>query len=297
MSVVATFEDVRRLARGSVGLVPTMGYLHEGHLSLIREARRASEYVVVSVFVNPLQFGESTDLKTYPRDLDRDVALAVGAGADIVFAPDDSYMYSERPDTMVTMGRVAEGMEGAARPGHFAGVATVVAKLFAGVQSDAAFFGKKDAQQLAVISTMAADLSFPVTIEGCPTVREADGLALSSRNVRLGTTARTAARSLSRGLLEAADVFERGGASAERLKAMVAKQLVDREFDIDVEYVELADARTAQRCEDLAGIQFLATAARVGGVRLIDNVTLDSNTMTADRGVRLTHPSILYGGG
>ena len=297
MSVVDTFEDVRRVANGTVSLVPTMGYLHEGHLSLINEANRTSDFVVVSVFVNPLQFGQPEDLETYPRDLARDVALAVGAGADVIFSPDDSYMYPNRPETTITVGSVAEGMEGSARPGHFEGVATVVAKLLAGVQPDVAFFGKKDAQQLAVISTMANDLSFPVTIEGSSTVREADGLALSSRNVRLGSAARSTARSLSRGLMEAADAFEEGVATVERLKALVVEQLAHGGGDIDVEYVELADTQTAGPSDSLSGTQFLALAARVGGVRLIDNVALDSTTMTTDRGVRLTHPSILYGGG
>jgi len=295
MTVVHSFDEVRRSAVGAVGLVPTMGYLHEGHLSLIREASRHNDTVVVSVFVNPLQFGETRDLNTYPRDIERDLALAVDAGATLVFAPDADYMYPVHPETAVSVGRVAQGMEGEARPDHFAGVATVVAKLFAGVQPDASYFGKKDAQQLAVISTMAADLSFPVTVTGMPIVREADGLALSSRNVRLGTPEREAARALSRGLLSAADAFEAGEGSVDRLRDMADGHMSEVPF-IEVEYIELADVRTAAATDTLAGVQFLATAAQVGDVRLIDNVTFDSTTRTADRGVRLAHPSILYGG-
>lgn len=295
MNLVHTFEDVRRSAVGSVGLVPTMGFLHEGHLSLIREASRRNDTAVVSVFVNPLQFGETRDLSTYPRDLDRDVALAFDAGATVVFAPDTDYMYPDRPATTVTVGRVAEGMEGAARPGHFAGVATVVAKLFAGVQPDASYFGRKDAQQLAVITTMAADLAFPVVVNGLPIVREADGLALSSRNVRLSAGDRGAATALSSGLLAAADAFEAGEESVDRLMDIALRHM-GAVPEISVEYVELADARTAAISDSLAGTQFLASAARVGDVRLIDNVTFDSATKSADRGVRLAHPSILYGG-
>ncbi|MGI9529025.1 MAG: pantoate--beta-alanine ligase, partial [Acidimicrobiia bacterium] len=251
--------------------------------------------VVVSVYVNPLQFGETRDLSTYPRDLDRDVALAFDTGATVVFAPDTGYMYPDRPETTVTVGDVAEGMEGTARPGHFAGVATVVAKLFAGVQPDASYFGRKDAQQLAVITTMAADLSFPVSVQGMPIVRESDGLALSSRNVHLSASDREAATALSAGLLAAADAFEAGDQSVDRIKN-IALGHMGAMPQISVEYVELADTRTATLGDTLAGTQFLATAARIGDVRLIDNVTLDSTTTTADRGVRLADPSILYGG-
>ena len=295
MNLVHTFEDVRSSAVGSVGLVPTMGFLHEGHLSLIREASSRNDTVVVSVFVNPLQFGETRDLSTYPRDLDRDVALAFDAGATVVFAPDTDYMYPHQPETTVTVGKVAEGMEGTARPGHFAGVATVVAKLFAGVQPDASYFGRKDAQQLAVITTMATDLSFPVSVHGMPIVREADGLALSSRNVRLSAGHRGSAAALSAGLLAAADAFEAGEQSVDQIKNIALRHM-DAVPEVSVEYVELADTRTAAIGRIADGVQFLATAARVGDVRLIDNVTLDSETRTVDRGVRLAHPSILYGG-
>lgn len=295
MIIVETFDAVRETAGGSVGLVPTMGFLHEGHLSLIEEATRHHDTVVMSLFVNPLQFGEASDLDRYPRDLDRDVELAGAAGADIVFAPTVDYMYPEPPATTVTVDGVADAMEGATRPGHFAGVATVVAKLFAGVQPNAAFFGRKDAQQLAVVTTMARDLSMPVEVVGLPIVREADGLALSSRNVRLDPDARATATALSRALFRGADLFEAGERSVAVVRDSVRGELLEAGID-RVEYVELADETSAAIASEFSGRQFLATAARVGDVRLIDNVTLDSGTSTTDRGVRLTEPSILYGG-
>ena len=295
MIIVESFDAVRETATGSVGLVPTMGFLHEGHLSLIEEAARNHHTVVMSLFVNPLQFGEASDLDRYPRDLERDVDLAGAAGADIVFAPTVDYMYPEAPATTVTVAGVADAMEGATRPGHFAGVATVVAKLFAGVQPHAAYFGRKDAQQLAVVTTMARDLSMPVDVVGLPIVREADGLALSSRNVRLDPDARTIATALSRALVHGADLFEAGERSVSVVRDSVRSTLVEAGID-RIEYVELADETSAAVASEFSGRQFLATAARVGDVRLIDNVTLDSGTSTADRGVRLTEPSILYGG-
>lgn len=295
MIVVETFDAVREHAVGSVGLVPTMGFLHEGHLSLIEAAAADHGTVVMSLFVNPLQFGEPTDLDTYPRDLGRDVELAARAGAHVVFAPTVDYMYPHPPATSVSVAGVAEAMEGVARPGHFAGVATVVAKLFAGIQPDAAYFGRKDAQQLAVVTTMARDLSMPVDVIGMPIVREEDGLALSSRNVRLDSGSRRTATSLSRGLFRAGDLFEAGERSAAGLLTAVREELAAGGVD-SVEYIEIADVTSAAVADRLEGMQFIATAARVGDVRLIDNVTLDSSSSTADRGIRLTQPSILYGG-
>ncbi|HSG79483.1 MAG TPA: pantoate--beta-alanine ligase, partial [Acidimicrobiia bacterium] len=188
-----------------------MGYLHEGHLALIEAAREGSDTVVVSLFVNPLQFDQASDLARYPRDLERDAALAASAGADILFAPDVTEMYPDEPVTRVRLATLTSTMEGAHRPGHFDGVATVVAKLFAGLRPDRAWFGRKDAQQLVVIGRMAADLSFPVEVVGHPTLREADGLALSSRNVFLSSDEREVALSLSRGLFAAADAVAVGG--------------------------------------------------------------------------------------
>lgn len=295
MKIVHAFDDVRSVSDGRVGLVPTMGFLHEGHLSLIEAARGQNETVVVSVFVNPLQFNEDSDLDEYPRDLDRDAALCETAGADVVFAPDVSHMYPSKQRATVTVGYVAEGMEGAHRPGHFAGVATVVAKLLAGVRPDNAYFGRKDAQQLAVVTTMARDLSFPTRILGLTTVRESDGLALASRNVRIDPGLRESALKLSEALFDAADAFEAGHRGAESLVHIAMDRLaVGR--DLQVDYVEVARAEDARPIATIDTESFLALAAGVGDVRLIDNVHLDPDTGIADRGTRISGPSILYGG-
>ena len=206
MRITKTFAETRASAAGSVGFVPTMGFLHEGHLSLIEAARRESDTVVMSLFVNPLQFDRDEDLTRYPRDLDRDVALATAAGADVVFAPEVDEMYPAEQLTRVIVKGLSDELEGPNRPGHFEGVATVVAKLFAGVRPQRAYFGRKDAQQLAVVRRMAADLSMPVHVVGAPIVREGSGLALSSRNIFLSSDQRNAALGLSRGLMKAADL-------------------------------------------------------------------------------------------
>jgi pantoate--beta-alanine ligase len=271
-------------------MVPTMGYLHEGHLACVAAVRAVSECVLMTLFVNPLQFDDPADLARYPRSRERDLALAASAGVDVVFAPGVEEMYPEPPLTRVTVAEVAADMEGAHRPGHFDGVATVVAKLFAGLRPDSAAFGRKDAQQLAVVKRMATDLSFPVRIVEVPTVRESDGLALSSRNVFI--TDRKAALGLSRGLFLAADASgagERSGPILEEIAGRTASRA-----GAAVEYAELADARTARRIPNLDRTAFLAIAARVGEVRLIDNVVLEPDG-TADRGTRLDGPSILGG--
>ncbi len=295
MKIVHTFDDVRSVSAGSVGLVPTMGFLHEGHMSLIGVASDQNDMVVVSIFVNPMQFNETSDLDAYPRDLDRDAALAERAGADVLFAPDVSHMYPSEQRATVTVARVAQGMEGVYRPGHFAGVATVVAKLLAGVRPDNAYFGRKDAQQLAVVTTMARDLSFPTHIVGLTTVRESDGLALASRNVRLDTDLRESALKLSEALFDAADTFEAGERTTEALVGIAADRLALGR-DLHVDYVEVARAADATPIATIDTESFLALAARVGDVRIIDNVHLDPHTGIADRGTRLIGQSILYGG-
>lgn len=295
MKTVGTFAEVREITSGSVGLVPTMGFLHEGHLSLIEAARDAHDSVVVSLFVNPLQFNESTDLSGYPRDIERDAALAEAAGADVLFAPDVATMYPSKPRTRVEVAGVADTMEGARRPRHFAGVATVVAKLFAGCLPDSAYFGRKDAQQLAVVRTMAADLSFPVEVRGLPIIRESDGLALSSRNIRIEQQDRPDAANLSSALFAAADAFEAGQRSLDALREITRARL-EADQTVDVDYVEIAEAADASIADRLERDVFIAVAGRVGGVRLIDNVLLDPNTERADRGIRLERQSILYGG-
>jgi len=295
MKTVETFADVRALGRGCVGFVPTMGYLHEGHLSLIDAARRECDTVVVSLFVNPLQFGPNEDLALYPRDLDRDADLVEAAGADVLFAPPLEVMYPSDPLTRVTVGEVTKGMEGERRPGHFDGVATVVAKLFAGVVPDRSYFGRKDAQQLVTVRRMVRDLSFPTAIVGAPIVREADGLALSSRNIFLDPRQRSAARSISRGLLAAAAAVTAGERSAREIER-IASATVEEEADIDLDYATLADQDTAAHVASLDRPAFLAVAARVGSTRLVDNIHIDryEGGWLPDVGTQLREPSILY---
>ena len=292
MITVDTFAGARSRVAGTVALVPTMGYLHEGHLSLISAAADLADTTVVSLFVNPTQFGDPADLDIYPRDPSRDAALAEGAGADVLFTPAIEEVYPSAATTVRVDG-VSDEMEGRFRPGHFEGVATVVAKLFGGIQPDIALFGKKDAQQLAVIRTMTSDLRLPVRVLGRPTVREEDGLALSSRNKNIAPEYRRDARSLSQALFAAADCFEEGDRDAGSLIEATAGVL--RGYpSVTVEYVELADAFTARQVSSAESDSFLAVAAVVGGVRLIDNVAFDMEHNEVDRGVTLDRPSILY---
>jgi pantoate--beta-alanine ligase len=294
MITVGTFADVRIASSGRVGLVPTMGYLHEGHLALVREAVAASDTVVASIFVNPLQFGPNDDLSRYPRDLARDQKLAERAGVDVLFVPTVDEMYPEPPRTELRVAGLTDHLEGARRPGHFEGVAIVVAKLFAGVRPDRAFFGRKDAQQVAVVRQMAADLSFPVEVVGVSTVREADGLALSSRNKFLKAGDRRAATALSRGLFAAATAAEAGERDGAVLEAIVAEE-VTATAGATLEYAALADAATVQALTMLTTDAFLAVAARVGETRLIDNVafSVGVDSITVDRGEQLPGPSVL----
>jgi len=294
MRIVETFAEVRALRAGITGLVPTMGYLHEGHLSLVRIARERSDTVMASLFVNPMQFDEQSDLDCYPRALDRDAALLEEAGCDVLFAPDVDEVYPITPLARVTVEGLTDTMEGAQRPGHFDGVATVVAKLFAGMQPDLAIFGRKDAQQFVVVARVAADLSLPVEVIGGPTLREADGLALSSRNVFLSVKERQAALGISRGLMAVADAAAAGERTAAVLEGLVIEEM-SRE-SLEVEYAELADAADTTRMLVLDRPAFLAVAARSGKTRLIDNVWLNPDG-TADRGAMLEDPSVLYRGG
>jgi pantoate--beta-alanine ligase len=287
MEIATTFAAARSAVHGTTVVVPTMGSLHAGHLSLVERARRLGDSVVVTVFVNPLQFDDAGDLARYPRSLDRDAELAARAGADVVFAPDDEEMYPVPPLTRVVVGGVTDRMEGAHRPGHFEGVATVVTKLLAGLRPDVAVFGRKDAQQLAVVRVLVRDLSLPVEIVAGSTVRDPDGLALSSRNAGLEPSDRAAAVAISRGLFAAADLVEAGERDALVLEKLVESTLA--EAGIRPDYTELADQATAERLTVLAQPAFLAVAARVGGVRLIDNVAFDEeqHRFTADRGIAL----------
>jgi len=275
-----------------------MGFLHEGHLSLIEAARGDCDTVVMSLFVNPLQFDRTDDLDCYPRDLERDAALAADAGVDVVFAPALDEMYPRPQRTTVTVAGLTDEMEGPRRPGHFEGVATVVAKLFAGVRPERAYFGRKDAQQLAIVRRLAADLSFPVNVIGRPIVREADGLALSSRNIFLRPEEHRAALSLSRGLQSAADAVEAGGERAAATLTREVRAAVTGEPGLRLEYVALADQDDVALLDVLDRPAFLALAAWVGETRLIDNIHFDpvDGGYVADRGRPLSGGSVLYRG-
>jgi pantoate--beta-alanine ligase len=248
-----------------VGLVPTMGALHSGHLSLIESARRENDVVVVSIFVNPIQFGPGEDFARYPRDPAHDEDLLSGAGVDAVYRPTVEVMYPPGSSTRVHVSGVADPLEGAARPGHFVGVATVVSKLFTAVEPDRAYFGQKDAQQVAVVKRLARDLDFPVEICVCPTVREPDGLALSSRNAYLSTVERAAAVCLSSALRLATAAYARGERNPEQLRETLCRRL-DAEPLARVEYAEVVDPETFRPPGSLAVL-----AARIGATRLIDN--------------------------
>jgi len=275
-----------------------MGFLHEGHLSLIEMARDGSDTVVVSLFVNPLQFDREDDLCGYPRDLERDVELAEATGADIVFAPEVDEMYPQQQLTRVNVTGLSDELEGPNRPGHFEGVATVVAKLLAGIQPDLSYFGRKDAQQMAIVRRMASDLSFPGKIVGGPIIRESDGLALSSRNILLSADERNAALALSRGLSLAADLVEAGERDVAAIGALVLAE-IDAQSQLDVEYVTMAGQDLVQPLGSLDRPAFLALAAWAGKTRLIDNVHFDAtdDVFVADRGIRLEDASVLYGRG
>ena len=248
-----------------VGLVPTMGALHAGHRSLIAAARGENDIVVVSIFVNPIQFGPGEDFARYPRDPAHDEDLLGGAGVDAVYRPSVEVMYSPGSSTRVHVSGVADPLEGAARPGHFDGVATVVSKLFVAVEPDRAYFGQKDAQQAAVVRRLARDLDFPVEIRVCPTVREPDGLALSSRNGYLGSDERRAAVSLSSALRLAADAYAAGERRPEQLRRMLCGR-IEAESLARVEYAEVVDPETFTPPGTLAVL-----AVRIGKTRLIDN--------------------------
>ena len=262
--------EAARAAGRTVGFVPTMGYLHDGHASLVRRAAAECDVVAVSVFVNPLQFAPTEDLGAYPRDLERDVALAQACGAHIVFSPSTEKMYPEPMVTTVSVASVSEGLEGARRPSHFAGVATVVAKLFALAGPCRAYFGEKDFQQLAVIRRLVRDLSFPVDVVGCPTVREPDGLAMSSRNVYLTGDERAAATVLYRALNEGVGLVEVGERDPAVIRARM-HTIIEAEPRAALDYAEVVRAGDLSLPDTLSGELRLLVAARFGRARLIDN--------------------------
>ena len=276
MKALRTIAETRAAldeAPRPVGLVPTMGALHEGHLSLVEAARERSKTVVMSIFVNPLQFGPNEDFARYPRSEEKDVAAAEAAGVDFLFMPSVKEMYPEDRSTAVHVSGVTERFEGAVRPGHFDGVATVVAKLFGIVGPEFAYFGQKDAQQLAVIRRMTADLSIPVEVVGCETVREADGLALSSRNVYLSDDERRRSLSLWAALQAGAEALREGSDVAEAEERMT--RVLAAETDA-VDYAAVVDPDTFEQARP-GGRQLLIVAARLGSTRLIDNLLVEEN--------------------
>lgn len=276
MILVPTVRRMQKISqdwrkRGlSVGLVPTMGYLHEGHLSLIKRARRDCDRVIVSIFVNPLQFGPTEDFERYPRDMKRDRALCLHAGVDGLFVPSDKEMYPDGFQTCLEVEKLSQGLEGVARPGHFRGVVTVVSKLFNACLPDVVYFGQKDYQQAAVIRQLAADLNFPVKIVVCPTVRERSGLAASSRNSYLSESERREAAVLYQALLRGAEKWK-AGFPPEEVFRIVADYIKNRSR-FEVEYVEASDPKTLLPVRELGRPVVLSLAARLGKVRLIDNV-------------------------
>ncbi len=271
---IPEFRAARAALQGRVGLVPTMGYLHEGHLALVRQAVAENDHVAVSIFVNPTQFGPTEDFNSYPRDPERDLQLLREAGGALVFMPPVSEMYPPGFQTYVEVTGVSQGLEGARRPGHFRGVATVVAKLFNIVQPDRAYFGQKDAQQVAVIQRMVADLAMPLQIVVVPTVRAADGLALSSRNSYLTPEQRQAAPVLYRALMAAKALFDSGNKSPEALRQAMC-DVLNSEPLAQVDYVSAADASTLVELDSPTDRPILLSmAVRIGRTRLIDNLVL-----------------------
>jgi pantoate--beta-alanine ligase len=278
MSIVKEIGDLRRarsLLQAPVGLVPTMGFLHDGHLALVRRARQECASVAVSIFVNPAQFGPSEDLSRYPRNLERDLSLLEPLGVDLVWTPTPEIMYPAGFQTWVTVENLTLPLEGAVRPGHFRGVITVVAKLFNVLQPQMAYFGQKDAQQAAVIRRMARDLDFPLEIVICPTVREADGLAMSSRNAYLDPDERRAATVLFRALTAVQAAHREGERDAENLRR-IAREIVATEPLAQLQYVSCADYDTLEELDTAAGKALLSMAVYVGKTRLIDNFVLET---------------------
>lgn len=277
MRVIGSKDEMRRACRESprqVGLVPTMGALHDGHLSLVDRARADSSTVAVSIFVNPTQFGEGEDFSQYPRDLDADLDLLSQRGVDLAFVPDITEIYPPGFDTWVDVGPIADRLEGAARPGHFRGVATVVAKLFGIVQPDRAYFGQKDGQQTVVVRKLVRDLDMGLEIVVMPTVREANGLAMSSRNSRLDPGQRRAAATVYRALSAGLDLWQEGETDAARITGSVRRTLAEEPLLGAVDYVSLADMVTLGELDRAVPGAMLSTAVHLSPIRLIDNVIL-----------------------
>ncbi|WP_350342722.1 pantoate--beta-alanine ligase [Proteinivorax tanatarense] len=274
VSDMQAFSKKEKLHGKKIGFVPTMGFLHKGHLSLVEEARSQNEIVVVSIFVNPTQFGEGEDFDIYPKNFHRDKELLEEMGVDVIFYPTVDEMYPRSYNTYVDVYKVTEKLCGASRPGHFKGVTTVVAKLFNCVLPDNAYFGLKDAQQVVVISKMVRDLHFPVTIVPCPIVREADGLALSSRNVNLKKDQREHATVLYQSLKKAEEMVENGCLDAEKIKKSIADKIKTYP-QAEIDYVEIVNFDTLEDIQVLKGKNLIALAVKIGKVRLIDNIIVE----------------------
>ncbi|HEY8173250.1 MAG TPA: pantoate--beta-alanine ligase [Dehalococcoidia bacterium] len=273
LRTIAEVRAWRASAAGSVGLVPTMGYLHEGHLSLVRASKDANDRTIVSIFVNPTQFGPNEDLARYPRDEARDLDLLAPLGGDAVFAPPASEIYPDGFTTYVDVEHLTARLEGASRPTHFRGVTTVVLKLLNIVQPDRAYFGRKDAQQLAVIRRMVRDLDVPVEIVGLPIVREHDGVAMSSRNVYLDPEQRAAAYVLNRALSLAERLFDEAERDANVIRAAM-REVIDAQPAAAIDYISIADGETLDELEIIDRTALVSLAVRFGPTRLIDNTTL-----------------------
>jgi pantoate--beta-alanine ligase len=277
MQVVAPISEIRALRQklnGTVGFVPTMGYLHKGHLALVKQARIENSAVIVSIYVNPTQFGPREDFGAYPRDLNRDLELLREKGVDIVFVPSDDEMYPREFSSWVDVEKVTGGLEGASRPGHFRGVATVVAKLFNIVQPTRAYFGQKDAQQVMVIKRMVADLNMGIEIVVVSTVRENDGLAMSSRNIYLSPGERQAATILFKVLTLARQLWRSGEKDAEKIRRQMTS-LIQKESLAQIDYVSIADAETLEELNLIDRPALASLAVRIGKTRLIDNMPLE----------------------
>jgi pantoate--beta-alanine ligase len=270
---IIEMKEARKKLKGPVGLVPTMGYLHEGHLTLVRHSKAENTSTVVSIFVNPTQFGPNEDLGKYPRAPEIDLIMLEKLKTDVVFMPTPEVIYPPRFNTWVTVEKVTERLEGAVRPGHFRGVATVVNKLFNIVQPDKAYFGQKDAQQCVVVKKMASDLNMPLEIVIVPTVREPDGLAMSSRNVYLSTEERRSAVVLSQSLKLAEDMIAKGEKNAERIRGKM-RAIIEREPKAVIDYVSIADGNTLDELDGIKPGAVISLAVKFGRTRLLDNMVV-----------------------
>lgn len=273
VKTVTELREARQQLPSPIGLVPTMGYLHAGHLSLVERARDECAGVIATIFVNPTQFGPQEDLSSYPKDIPRDLALLEEFGVDLVWIPENDELYGEGYQTWVEVTALTQRLEGEMRPGHFRGVTTIVAKLFNAVQPEKAYFGQKDAQQVAVIRRMVADLNFPIEIVVCPTIREPDGLALSSRNVYLNPAERQAAPILYRALKNARDAFHGGTKEADEIRSIIS-ETIQSEPLAEMQYASCANINSLQELSGEIDKALLSTAVLIGRTRLIDNILI-----------------------